>query len=234
MCLEWTVKCQRDSNESGKTRKNSEKHTTENKSQKEDKEKGWMSEAIMGSGRWRALTSCSPWCPQALAPPSAPLEDSYWSRHWQTMTKRRRRRKQSLWHLGSRTITHLQNTKTTTTVTRIKRDDWGRKNNDRRTALTSDRQQPQTRFGSYFTRCAAAAACLPVMAPDCENSFAINMQKPFQGTSIFFPHYVILVLAVNANMLGLIVTMHRNGSDLHLSWFDSCNPVTDGCVHTWS
>lgn len=40
MCLEWTVKCQRDSNESGKTWKNSEKHTTENKSQKEeDKEK---------------------------------------------------------------------------------------------------------------------------------------------------------------------------------------------------
>lgn len=44
----------------GKLEKNSEKHTTENKSQKEDKEKGWMSEAIMSSVMWWTLTSCSP------------------------------------------------------------------------------------------------------------------------------------------------------------------------------
>lgn len=40
------------------------------------------------------------------------------------------------------------------------------------------------------------------MAPVCENSFAINMQKPFQGTSIFFLHYVIHVWVLNANLLG--------------------------------
>lgn len=38
-----------------------------------------------------------------------------------------------------------------------------------------------------------AAACLLVMSSICENSFAINIQNPFQGTNTFLVHYACMI-----------------------------------------
>lgn len=109
------------------------------------------------------------------------------------MRMKRRKRKQSLRHLdgGKSNDFFFLNI---TAVIRIKHDEGqsSGKDNEREKALKSNQLHLNSIWIVFHQTC---CCLLLVMAPVCENSFAINMQKPFQGIGIFFLHKVMSCLS---------------------------------------